>query len=417
MNTDLFRKASLARLASPEQLDELLAVTNPKGWFALLGLFLLLGAAVVWGYTGSLPTKATGQGLIVRTGGVLNVVSNGSGTLIALNANVGDHIKKNEIIARVAQPEQLEKIKMARAQLEEAQVERDRAVSVRQQGAGLEVAAITRQEANIQRQIAELNDQSKIVAERIPVVEQLLAKGLVTRQSVLDAKQRLVSIDDQIANLRTQLTQLDSQKYTAQAAPLQSESEMKARIADLQRNLAAMEKELEITSEVVSPYEGDVIELKVYLGSAISAGMPLLSVQLARKDLQLLVYLPASQAKDAKPGMKVQISPSTVKREEYGFMEGKVLFVSDYPATPAALMRNFENEAVVSSLTAQGLVTEVQVEMLADSSTRSGYKWSSRQGPPIAITSGTICTAEIITREQRPISLLFPYVRAKLGFS
>ena len=36
MNEVLFRKVSLDRLSSPEQLDQLLRVTDPKSW---LGLF------------------------------------------------------------------------------------------------------------------------------------------------------------------------------------------------------------------------------------------------------------------------------------------------------------------------------------------------------------------------------------------
>src|SRR5207248_816160 len=117
---------------------------------------------------------------------------------------------------------------------------------------------------------------------------------------------------------------------------------------------------------------------------------------------------------EAHADMRVQISPSTVRREEYGFMRGRVVYVSDYPATSAALMRNFQNEALVTALTSQGPVTEVRVEMATNSKTPSGFEWSSPQGPPSIITSGSLCSAEIVTREQRPIALLFPSLKAKL---
>jgi HlyD family secretion protein len=417
MNLNIFRKVSLARLASPEQLDEILVVTSPKGWYALIGIFLLLAVALIWGYTGSLPTKASGQGVVVRQGGVLNIVTNGSGMLIALNVNVGDHVHKNEVIARVAQPEQLEKIKMTSDQLAEARRTRDRAINIRKQAASLSLASIERQRLNMQRQISELEAQSKLVAERIPIAEQLLTKGLVTRQSVVDARQKLVDVQGQAANIRTQLTELDSQRYTAESGPLQTESDTRGQVSELERNLAELRKQLELTADVVSPYDGEVIETKVYLGSTVSAGMPLVSVQPTIPNLELLVYLPASQAKDARQGMAVQISPTTVKREEYGFMRGKVVFVSDYPATPAALMRNFQNEGLVSSLTNQGPVTEVRVRMQQDSTTASGYEWSSGKGPPTPITSGSMCTVDIVTRQQKPITMLFPYIKAKLGLS
>ena len=77
MESRIFRKVSLERLSSPEQLDQILRVTNAKGWGALLGILILLGVSVVWGYEGSVAAKAAGQGLIVRSGGVLNVVTAG----------------------------------------------------------------------------------------------------------------------------------------------------------------------------------------------------------------------------------------------------------------------------------------------------------------------------------------------------
>ena len=45
----VFRKVSLDRLASPEQLDQLMQITTPKGWVALLALSVLLLTAIVWG--------------------------------------------------------------------------------------------------------------------------------------------------------------------------------------------------------------------------------------------------------------------------------------------------------------------------------------------------------------------------------
>ena len=78
-------------------------------------------------------------------------------------------------------------------------------------------------------------------------------------------------------------------------------------------------------------------------------------------------------------------------------------------------MRIFENAPLAQSLTSAGPVTEVRVRMQQDTGTVSGYKWSSAQGAPIKITGGMLCNAQIVTREQRPISLVFPLIKEKLG--
>jgi HlyD family secretion protein len=45
----------------------------------------------------------------------------------------------------------------------------------------------------------------------------------------------------------------------------------------------------------------------------------------------------------------------------------------------------------------------------------SGYQWTSRKGPAVTISSGTLCTAEIVTRWQKPITLVLPFLKKALG--
>jgi HlyD family secretion protein len=192
---------------------------------------------------------------------------------------------------------------------------------------------------------------------------------------------------------------------------------MKARIAELERNLAGLENQMEIQSSVESPYDGQVIEMKAVPGSLVAAGSPILSIQPQGNTLEVLVYLPSLQAKAVQPGMAAEISPSTVKREEFGFIRGKVVYAGEFPASFDALMRNFQNETLVRSIMTGGPVTELRVTLERDPMTSSGYKWSSSRGPEITISSGTLCTVEVITRHQPPVSLLFPFFKAKLGLS
>lgn len=55
MEKSIFRKSSLERISSPEQLNEYVKVTNPGIWLVLLGLFILLFAVGIWAFTGSIP--------------------------------------------------------------------------------------------------------------------------------------------------------------------------------------------------------------------------------------------------------------------------------------------------------------------------------------------------------------------------
>lgn len=59
MNQQLFRKSSMDRISSPEQLNDYIRVTNPGVWLVLAAVIVLLMGACVWGIFGRLETKIT----------------------------------------------------------------------------------------------------------------------------------------------------------------------------------------------------------------------------------------------------------------------------------------------------------------------------------------------------------------------
>jgi HlyD family secretion protein len=417
MDTSIFRKVSVERLSSPEQLDQVLRVTATKMWFGVAAIFVILATTVVWGLTGSISTTSAGQGVIVRKGGVLNVVSRGGGLVVDLKVKVGDRIKANQVVATIAQPLLAERIRSMRQGYAEALSEREHALRIRTNSARLQIDAVDRQRTNAELQIKELEEQARLTNEQIVTDEQLLDKGLITRQQVLATRQKLINIQDQIASLKAQIKQLDAQKFSIESQPQEDDAAMRTRLSNLQRDLAAAEKELTMAESVVSPYPGEVLELKVYPGGTVLLGEPIVSIQPDARNLELVAYMSASQAKDTAVGMEAQVSPTTIKREEYGFMRGSVVYVADFPATEAALMRSFENESLARVIASQGPVTELRVALKESPNAPSGFQWSTSKGPSVVLSSGTMCTVQIVTQRQRPITLLFPYIKQKLGLN
>lgn len=56
----LFRKKSIDRLTSPEELNDYLRVTNPSTWIVLLSVILLLAGIIIWSCFTVIQTYATG---------------------------------------------------------------------------------------------------------------------------------------------------------------------------------------------------------------------------------------------------------------------------------------------------------------------------------------------------------------------
>ena len=147
---------------------------------------------------------------------------------------------------------------------------------------------------------------------------------------------------------------------------------------------------------VVSREDATVVSLPVSLYQVVTPGTAVASLEPLSDDLEAVVYVPVSQGKGIRPGMAVRLSPSVAKKEEYGVMLGTVTSVSPYSVSETGINMLTGNEVLTHALTSGRAVHKVRVQVLRDPNSRSGIKWSSGRGPNLAITSGTLCSADIV---------------------
>ena len=96
---ELFRKSSLEKLSSPEQLDKMIVITSPSFWLALCGAGLIVAGALAWSILGRLPINVETQGIYVNNGGVYSVYCETSGVVERLAVHKGDEIREGDVIA------------------------------------------------------------------------------------------------------------------------------------------------------------------------------------------------------------------------------------------------------------------------------------------------------------------------------
>ena len=155
--------------------------------------------------------------------------------------------------------------------------------------------------------------------------------------------------------------------------------------------------------------------MKVSAGSVLSVGMPIAAIEDEEGTLEAVVYISAEHGKSIKTGMQVNLEPSTVKREEFGSMLGRVVSVSDFPITPQGMAALLHNDALVKRFSRDGSPYVAAVSLERDPTSFSGFHWAIGKGPPIRFTSGTLVQAEITTRRQRPFDLVLPLIKRLTG--
>lgn len=417
-STTVFRKVALDRLASPEQLDQLMQVTDARGWIALIALGAVLLAAIVWSIVGSIPEQVAGEGILVKSGGLYEVFPSAAGRVADIAVSVGDSVTEGEVVARIEQPQLADQVAQSKAALAALEQQYQQLLTYGARDQDLQTRLLTQQRATTQESIAHDEQSAKWLQEKIVNQQQLVTDGLLTKETLLDTRQQFDQLQEQLSNQRSQLTQFAVNVLKLKNQRIQDLRDAQNKIADQQRQLAGLQRQYREGVEVVAPYTGRILEIMAERGDIVASGQPILSLDLTGRQVQDLIavlYVPSGSGKQIKVGMPVQIAPSTVKQDEYGLMLGRVTYVSDFPATTQGMTRVLKNSKLVTALSGQDAPYEVHADLLVDPGTVSRYRWSSSSGPPQRIESGTIAVGNIAVSVKRPIELVIPLIHQYTG--
>lgn len=472
----LFRKESLERLSSPERLDQLMQVVSPKSWLPLASLGSLVVVAVVWSIYGRIPITVEGRGVLIYPRQVVPLQSKSSGQLLALDVKVGDVVKKGDVLATVDQVNLRKQLQLARAKLAQLLGQDRNASSLQVQRNDLDKKTIQQQRQTLQQSLKAVQDLTPILREKglesirrdrqnlqqrlqairglLPTLkkrldnrQRLLEEGAVNDDVVLQTRQEylkgLADIDEAesqlkqldikeadalrqyleslntIKNLQAQLRELDSKEASQAQQNLESSTTRKKEIQEVEREIAKLELQLGDNSQIISQHSGRILEITVTPGQVVNAGTRLGIIEAENPSSKLVgvTYFPIGDGKKIQPGMTLQITPQTVKRERFGGILSNVTAVSAFPISKEAAINRVGNAEVVEGLVSQkqeGLM-EVEADLKLDTMTFSGYKWSSSTGPQLKISPGTTAVVRVKVEERAPITFVLPILRSTSG--
>jgi len=412
----IFRGAAIERLSHPEQLDHVIAITRPHDWVAASALAAGIVVLLAWSVLGSIPTRVSGEGILLSSGDrLVDAVSAVRGRLASIDVRIGDEVRRDQEIARVVQPDVELRLQQARDVLKEREREHSELISAISSEIGAKLANFAAQEAGLREVTAVAERRAAYLVDEVAKLEPAAAGGYVTRKYLEDRRVELNAARERVTDSNNEILKLNAQRLDLQSQRERDRLQSEFKKNDARRTVEQLAGELERGSHILSPADGRVVEVKVSNAVVLAMGTPVVQIETASPTLEATIYMPPDLGKSIKPGMEVRIEPNPVKREEYGAIIGKVAAVSDFPVTPEGMAADLHNDTLVKRFSEKGAPYAMRVALERDGLTSSGYRWTSGKGPPLVLSSGTLARAEVTTREQPPINLLVPTVRRLTG--
>lgn len=392
--------------------SELFIVTSVRAWIALGFFVLLISGIVVWVFTGNVVEIVNGQGMLIGRTSLYSVTSSASARVVDLKAKPGQEVRAGELLAQLDPTELDAKITGART-LYDLQLEENERLT---QSDFQELEQVfNKASKQIQKQQAVIEISAKLIESygtQMELQKDLLDRGLVTLEAFLETQSEVLTLEEKIYSARAGIAESElvttAARQSFEAALARRLEKLSKSDADLNVLLAQREQQ----NKIYSPVDGVVVAVDVDLQEFISSGQQVVRIETgpaSEKELHCLAYLPARMGKRVEEGMRCQLMPEVTYYNEYGYLLGTIHSISEFPATRNDLLIQFGDSAIVDSFLAEqpdGLL--VKIELIDDSSTPSGYRWSSAMGFPKPLEQGTPTEVRVIYGQVTPIELVSP---------
>ena len=170
-------------------------------------------------------------------------------------------------------------------------------------------------------------------------------------------------------------------------------------------------------SILTSTVEGTVISAKAD-NEPFEAFEPIISVvdgseNLSRRAM-LIAFIDNAGQRDLREGMMAQVWPEDEKRDEIGYVKGRVVRIDRYPVAESEVRQTLKSEELARRLLESGeMMYQVNIELLPAPDDPTRYDWSFGEPRDVNMNVGTYCSILSETRRRSMFQYLFEETRTR----
>ena len=124
---------------------------------------------------------------------------------------------------------------------------------------------------------------------------------------------------------------------------------------------------------------------------------------------QLIAYADNEAQRDLRVGMETQVWPADEKRDEIGYVRGRIAQVVRYPADADDVRQTLKSDILARRLLAEGreVLYEVRIDLQRAPDDSTCYDWSFGEPDNVSMGIGTYCSVLTETRRLSMFQYLF----------
>ncbi len=408
-SSSIFRANALAQVDALDAVNFSLRIITPSVWVWVLitGLFLL--GFFLWGIFGSISISIPGTGILLpEKGQALPVIALQPGHISAVYAREGAYVKQHALLAEISNPYLDEDA----AYLQKVVADHQKLL---QQVKSHSLQKKIVLEAHFHEKMKILQVSLKDHQEKLETLQDLLTKKQIlfkrrflTTPEMTDAKEAVIVAKKELAQVKSELSLAPIQFKEAKAAEDEKVNQHLIQLLESQHALDKKMLEKKNGTSILSPGEGVVTASHITQGDYILDGKTLFTLITGHhaQPLEALVFIRHLDGKKIKTGMKAYVLPSNLSDYEYGYIQGKVIEISQYPQSRESVYPYLGNMTLVEEFFKEGVPFLAKIQLEQKAGNASGLFWTTHKGAPFKIKPGSTVSVKVISKEISPLKLL-----------
>ena len=337
--------------------------------YILYLLIALFASLLVWASVSEVDQVVTARGRLVSTEPTIVIQPIETAQIEALNATVGQVVKKGEVLATLdptfigADLSQVkDRFKSLQAQVDRLEAEKNgqRYVGSKNEHDSLQrglesdrfivyksriqrldedISRITSSIASNSQEVIGLENRVKSLKEIEVMNEQLFEKQFQSKRALLESKDKRLEVERELVSSKNKSNELTRELAGLKADRQAYINEYKQKIVEelistrrerdsLQEQLVKAERRSKLIS-ILAPVDGVVFDVaKLSKGSVIREAEPLITLVTLGSKLEAEVKIDASEISNITTGKQVKIKIDAFPFQKYGILEGELVKLS-----------------------------------------------------------------------------------------